>query len=249
MNQCLLKKTVQIALALIVANISILAPIYAQSSNAQTEFEESSLFAGNDPEGATKTTQTLLSGLEQNERVLYELFNTLNSADKNDIICSTTLAENADTNHQVCEPVFLDAIRQEIDQEIAQSGNNKTGFFARIRNAHQSPEKRAEKALNRRASDSIELLQQEMQSLASVHPNLLAQLHTLGELQREYLQSVKSERRSSSSFMRQNDSTYNHSFRASGDNRPASATPWFSAPPAGYSQQVIHSGYRDQPQR
>jgi hypothetical protein len=187
----------------------------------------------------------LLTGLEQNERVLYALFNTLNSADKNDIICSTMPVKDAGTNHQVCEPVF---IREEVDEEIALSANKETGFFARIRNAYQSREKRVEKVLNQRASDSIELLP-EMQSLASVHPNLLAQLHTIGELQREYLQSVKSERQSHSSFMRQNDSTYNHSFRASGDNRAASATPWFSALPPGYSQQVIHSGYRDQPQR
>ena len=107
-------------------------------------------------------------------------------------------------------------IREEVDEEIALSANKETGFFARIRNAYQSREKRVEKVLNQRASDSIELLP-EMQS--------------------------------HSSFMRQNDSTYNHSFRASGDNRAASATPWFSALPPGYSQQVIHSGYRDQPQR
>lgn len=249
MNLRLPKKAVQFVLALIVANISLLVPIYSQPSNAQTEFEESSLPAVNDPEGVAKTTQALLSGLEQNERVLYELFNKLNSADKNDIICSIVPAENADTNHQVCEPVFLEEIRQEVEEEIAQRANKETGFFARIRNAYQSTEKRAEKVLNQRASSSIELLQQEMQSLASVHPNLLAQLHTIGELQREYLQSVESERQSSSSFMRQNDSSHNHNFRASGDSRPASATPWFSAPPPGYSQQVIHSGYRDQAQR
>ena len=154
-----------------------------------------------------------MTGLEQNGRVLYALFNTLNSADENDTICSTMPVKDAGTNHQVCEPVF---IREEVDEEIALSANKETGFFARIRNAYQSREKRVEKVLNQRASDSIELLP-EMQS--------------------------------HSSFMRQNDSTYNHSFRASGDNRAASATPWFSALPPGYSQQVIHSGYRDQPQR
>jgi hypothetical protein len=241
------KKTVQIVLALLVAHISILVPIYAQSSN--TSFEEPSLTVINDQDAAAKTSQALLSGLEQNERVLYELFNELNSADENDIICSTISAENAGTNHQVCEPVFLEEIRQEVDEEIAQSANIEIGFFARIRNTFQSPEKRAERVLREKAAVSVELLQQEMASLASVHPNLLAQLQTIGELQREYLQSVDSERRSGNYLMRQNDPSFSHSFRASGDNRPASATPWFSAPPPGYSQQVIHSGYRDQPQR
>jgi len=55
-----------------------------------------------------------LTGLEQNERVLYALFNTLNSADENDTICSTMPIKDAGTNNQVCEPVF---IREEVDEE------------------------------------------------------------------------------------------------------------------------------------
>lgn len=231
MNLCLLRKAVQILLALVVVNISIFVPIYAQSEIAATANE-----------AEAKTPQILLSDLEQNERALYELFNALNGSDTNDVICSAIPNGNTDTNRQLCEPVFLEKIRQEVDEEIANSAKTETGFFARIRNAFQSPEERAKQLLGEKASAPIELLQQEIESLARVHPNLLAQLNTIGEIQREYLQMVAAERRSTSYLMSKNEPSYNHDFNR--DSRASMPRLTLSAPPPGYTQPTLNYGYR-----
>jgi hypothetical protein len=231
MNLRFMKKSVQMLLTLVVGNILIFVPVYAQSEITA---------AANEAEA--QTPQMLLNDLEQNERALYALFNALNSSDTNDVICSANPTENTDGNRQLCEPVFLEEIRLEVDEEIANRAKTETGFFARIRNAFQSPEKWAKRLLGEKASVPIELLQQEIESLARVHPNLLAQLNTIGEIQREYLQMVQAERRSSSYLMRQNEATYNHS--GIGQSQPYVPKLTLSAPPPGYTQPTLNYGYR-----
>lgn len=231
MNLHFMKKAVQMLLTLVVGNILVFVPVYAQSEITATANE-----------AEAKTTQMLLNDLEHNERAMYELFNALNSSDTNDVICSANPAENTDVNRQLCEPVFLEEIRLEVDEEIANRAKTKTGLFALIRNAFQSPEERAKRLLGEKASVPIELLQQEIESLARVHPNLLAQLNTIGEIQREYLQMVQAERRGSSYLMRQNEAFHNHGgFGQSQRSRPQLT---LSAPQPGYTQPTLNHGYQ-----
>lgn len=238
MNLCLLKKVVQTLSALVVANILMLAPLYAQSSTAQAEITEAQQLLA----AATKTPQVLLDELERHEHAFYSLFNSLNSSDNNDIICSSALATNSATSRQFCKPVFFEEIRQEVDAELAQNDGQRTGFFARIRNVFQSPEERAEKLLQEKARVPVELLQKEIESLAAVHPNLLAQLTTIGELQNEYLQLVEAEQHKDKYLMRQNESSYNHS--GFGQSQPARPQITLSAPQPGYTQPTLNYGYR-----
>ena len=237
MSKCRFNRAAQIALALVVANVSLLVPAYAQSSNAQTEFDETQQLAA-----AAKTPQILLSDLERSERALYELFNALNSSDENDIICSATAVDKADAIRQLCEPVFLEEIRKEVDAELAQTSQTKAGLFTRLRNVFQSPEQRAERLLKEKSSTPVDLLQKEIESLASVHPDLLAQLTTIGELQREYLQMLEAERHSTDYLMRQNESSYDHG--GFGQSQPSRPQLTLSAPPPGYTQPTLSYGYR-----
>jgi hypothetical protein len=238
MKLCLFKKVVQILSALAAANVLMLAPVYAQSSTAQTEITEDQQLLAT----ATKTPQVLLSDLERHERAFYLLFNSLNSSDNNDIICHSVPATNSDANRQLCKPIFFEEIKQEVDAELAQNGKKRTGFFVRIRNIFQSPEDRAEQLLREKARVPVELLQQEIESLATVHPNLLAQLTTIGELQHEYLQLVQAEQRKDNYLMGQNKSSYNHS--GFGQSRPVAPRLTLSAPPPGYTQPTLNYGYQ-----
>jgi hypothetical protein len=231
MNLCLFKRVAHILLALVVTTFSMFAPIYAQSSEAQQQLA-----------AAAKTPQMILNDLEQNERALYELFNALNGSDKNDIICSAVPLENADSYRQLCEPVFLEEIRQEVEAELAQNSKTKTSFFARIRNAFLSREERAERLLLEKAGVPVEFLQKEIESLATVHPNLLAQLTTIAEIQREYLQTLEIERRSRSYLMRQNEASYDHGSIGQAQRSGPQLT--LSAPPPGYTQPTLNYGYR-----
>ena len=231
MNLHFMKKAVQILLTLVVANILIFVPLYGQSEITATANE-----------AEAKTPQVLLNDLELHERALYKLFNTLNSSDANDITCSANPTENAVAFRQLCKPVFLEKIRLEVDEEIANSANIEVGLLARIRNAFQSPEERAKRSLEKKASVPIKRLQQEMESLAKVHPNLLAQLNTIGEIQREYLQMVQVERRSTSYLMRQNEAFHNHG--GIGQSQLSMPKLTLSAPPPGYTQPTLNYGYR-----
>ena len=233
MNLHFMKKAVQILLTLVVANILIFVPLYGQSEITAT---------ANEAEAEAKTLQVLVNDLEHNERALYKLFNTLNSSDANDVICSANPTENTAAIRQLCEPVFLEEIRLEVDEEIANSAKTETGLLARIRNAFQSPEERAKRLFGEKASAPIELLQQEVESLATVHPNLLAQLNTIGEIQREYLQMVQAERRSTSYLMRQNEAFHNRG--AIGQSQPSMPKLTLSASPLGYAQPTLNYGYR-----
>jgi len=235
MNLHFMKKAVQILLTLVVANILIFVPLYGQSEITATANEA-------EAEASAKTLQVLVNNLEHNERALYKLFNTLNSSDANDVICSANPTENTAAIRQLCEPVFLEEIRLEVDEEIANSAKTETGLLARIRNAFQSPEERAKRLLGKKASVPIKLLQQEMESLARVHPNLLAQLNTIGEIQREYLQTAQAERRSTSYLMRQNEAFHNHG--GIGQSQPSMPKLTLSAPPPGYTQPTLNYGYR-----
>lgn len=237
MSKCRFNRAAQITLTLVVANVSLLGPFYAQSGDAQIDFDETQQLAT-----AAKTPELLLSELEQHEREFYTLFNALNSSDKSDIICASLPATNSDANRQLCKPVFFEEIRQEVDAELAQEGETRTGLFARIRDVFQSPEKRAEQLLREKARVPVELLQKEIESLAAVHPGLLAQLTTIGELQGEYLQMVEAERRSTSYLMRQNESSYNHG--GFGQSQPSRPQLTLSAPPPGHTQPTLNYGYR-----
>ena len=231
MNLHFMKKAVQILLTLVVANILIFLPAYAQAEITATANE-----------AGAKTPQMLLNDLEHNERVLYKLFSTPNSSDAKDAICSANPTENTVAIRQLCEPVFLEKIRLEVDEKIANRAETETGLLARIRNAFQSPEERAKRLFGEKASAPIELLQQEVESLATVHPNLLAQLNTIGEIQREYLQMVQAERRSTSYLMRQNEAFHNRG--AIGQSQPSMPKLTLSASPLGYAQPTLNYGYR-----
>lgn len=237
MSKCRFQRVAQIALALVVANVSLHVPVYAQSTSPQAELDERRQFAT-----AAKTPQMLLGDLERHEREFYSLFNSLNSSDKNDIVCVSLTATNSDASRQLCKPVFLEEIRQEVDAELARESETRTGLFARIRDVFQSPEKRAEQQLREKARVPVELLQKEIESLATVHSDLLAQLTTIGKLQREYIQMVEAERRSTSYLMRQNESSYNHG--GFGQSQPDRPQLTLSAPPPGHSQPTLNYGYR-----
>ena len=237
MNKSVSKNVVQFLLAIAVTVGSGFGSVYAQSSTAQSEITEAQQLL----ETAKKTPQVLLSDLERHEREFYSLFNSLNSSDKNDIICSSLPETNTDANRQLCKPVFFEEIKQEVDAELAQNSETKTGLFARIRNVFQSPEKRAEQLLREKARVPVELLQEEIESLAAVHPNLLAQLTTIGEIQNEYLQLVQAEQRRGNYLMRQNESSYNHG--SLGQSQPSRPQLTLSAPPPGQTQPRLNYGY------
>ncbi len=230
MKPCLFKKIVQMLFALVVVNISMSVPVFAQSETNETQQQ---------PSSDAKTPEILLNDLEQNERALYALFNTLNSSDENDVICSAITVEKIETKTQLCEPVFLEGIRQEVDAELAKNAKAQTSFFGRIRNTFQSPEERAERLLRNKASVRVQDLQKEIESLAIVHPNLFAQLMTIGEIQREYLQLIQVERRSSSYLMRQNEAFHSHNV-----SQPSRPQLTLSAPQPGYTQPTLNYGYR-----
>jgi len=237
MNLSVFKNVVQFLLAIAVTTGPGFASVYAQSSTAQSKITEAQQLLAT----ATKTPQVLLSDLERNEREFYSLFNSLNSSDKNDIICASLPATNSNANSQLCKPVFFEEIRQEVDAELAQEGETRMGLSARLRNVFQSPEKRAEQLLREKARVPVELLQKEIESLATVHPNLLAQLTTIGELQNEYLQLVQAEQRKGNYLMRQNESFHNHN--GFGQSQPSRPQLTLSAPPPGQTQPRLNYGY------
>ena len=76
----------------------------------------------------------IISELEQSELALYALFNDLNSSDEFDVVCKRAQLENGDFAALVCEPVFLETLRQQVADEQTNSSSEDAGFFARIRN-------------------------------------------------------------------------------------------------------------------
>ncbi|GJM12387.1 MAG: hypothetical protein DHS20C12_07900 [Pseudohongiella sp.] len=229
-----INKAFQFVLKVMLVSVLSTIPLYAQST---------SIAESNEAESSTKSAQALLNELEQEERTLYALFNTLNSSDENDIVCSTTPLEKTDTQGQLCEPVFFEELRQEVEEEISREAESKTGLIAQLRNIFRSSEERSESLLLEKAAVPVELLQQEIESLAAVHPGLLAQLQSIGELQQAYIQTVEAEQRRGDYFMRQNETSYYRGFRS--DSQAVGGKAWFSAPPPGQTTPRIHFGHPD----
>lgn len=90
--------------------------------------------------------------------------------------------------------MLLDLIRQEHDKAFLQSETQKKGVFSKIWHAMTGPRKLKDEALRALASDSIESVEQEMRSLAALHPPLMAKLQVIGELQIEFAGLVNTER-------------------------------------------------------
>ncbi len=187
---------------------------------------------------AAKTSRMLLSEIEREELALYELFNSINSTDEFDINCSSEAPAMSDSTQQFCEPAFLNKIRQQVLDERAQDTNTDAGLFSRIRNAFAAKGRDIEETVRERAAASFALLQQEMESLAAVNPQLAAQLETIGQLQLAYIESVEADRSAIAYFMSENDPGRSHFFVNS--RRSTSHQPWLGAPAEGQSQPTIH---------
>lgn len=216
------------------AAIVLLVPAsaYAQSlPDASTDVQA-------EVDSVNKTSRMLLGELRQNELTLYELFNRLNSSDEFDITCESELDQPAELALQLCEPVFLEKIRQQVSEELARDSTAASGLIARIRNAFSSQEARAENLVQERAAVSIQLLQQEMEMLAAANPSLAMQMQKVGQLQLVYLETIRNERDDRDYLMRENDPTYGQAFQNSG--RRSEPRPWLSAPPPGHTQPRIH---------
>lgn len=213
---------------------------YSEPANAQSSTDTNIIDSGQ----ASRTAEVVLGEIETNELKLYELFNARNSSNEFDIVFSTRPDAPPNSSRQICEPMFLERIRQENEKEILQRKMQKRGFFSKIRSALTGPRKLKDQDLRALASDSIESVEQEMQSLAAQHPPLLAKLQVIGELQIEYAGLVETERQRYAYFMRNNGPLSTYSFNR--DSRVASSKPWFSAPPPGHSRPEIHFDRRDQ---
>lgn len=237
---------------LIVAVITIgslsCAAIAQESTEEQVNLASDSSAAAveNDANSEQATLEELLADIKRNEVALYELFNELNSKDDFDIVCSELEAESLEAARSRCEPAFFEKIRQQNRDDIVRGRMSDVGFFGRLRESLFGPWELSENEVRTRAADALEQVQLEFESLAASHPPLFAQLQLVGRLQNDYFVWVKNSRREDGFFMRENSPGY-HSGLRQDRAATASATPWFSAPPPGHTQPVIHFGRRDQP--
>lgn len=194
------------------------------------------------------TPEAIIAQIESNEVALYNLFNELNSSDEYDIVCTNRLDENSDTPAQICEPALLEKFREENRQEVLNGSMNDAGFWGKLRESFLGPWELSDQELRARAAEPIRLVQLELETLITSNPEMLARLQVIGGLQEEYLELARESIRKDKYFMRANNPDSSYPFRNdTGDNRPASSKPWFSAPPPGRTEHVIHFGYRDSP--
>lgn len=221
--------------------IAIVAQVfYADLANAQHPADTTLI----GPEQTNRTAEVVLGEIEANELELYELFNARNSSNEFDIVCFTRQLASSNNVRQFCEPVFLERFRQENEKAISQKEAQKKGILSNILHAMTGPRKLKDQALRELASDSIRSVEQEMRSLATLHPPLMAKLQMIGELQIEYERLVDTEKQRYAYFMRNNDPVSTYSFNS--NRREASSKPWFSASPPGHSRPEIHFDRRDQ---
>lgn len=194
-----------------------------------------------------ETLQSLLAQIESNEIALYTLYNDINSSDDDDIHCTKRANEFIEREIQICEPVFLERIREENKREVEAGSMKDVGLFGRLRATFFGPWELTDEQVRARAAVPLAQLQQEIESLATSNPALLAMLATAGELQQKFLALAVVSKPKDPAFMWQNEPGYRN---AQLQNRPnANPKPWFSAPPPGHAQPQIHFGYRDSPRR
>ena len=194
-----------------------------------------------------ETLESLLAQIQSNEVALYTLYNDINSSDDDDIHCTKRTDENFEREIQICEPAFLEKIREENKREVEAGSTRDVGLFGRLRETFFGPWELTDEQVRARAAEALAQIQQEIESLATNNPELLARLKTAGELQQKFLEMAEVSKPKDPAFMWQNEPGYRN---AQLQNRPnANPKPWFSAPPPGYTQPQIHFGYRDSPRR
>ena len=194
-----------------------------------------------------ETLESLLTQIESNEIALYTFFNAINSSDDDDIHCVKRVDDKLERERQICEPAFLEKIREENRRVIEAESMKDAGLFGRLRETFFGPWELTDEQVRARAAEPLARLPQEIETLATSNPTFLSMLETVGQLQKQFLALSEASKRKDPAFMWQNEPGYRN---AQLQHRPAaSPKPWFSAPPPGYTQPQINFGYRDSPRR
>lgn len=192
----------------------------------------------NESEPEVSTAQMLLGEIQSQELALYELYNSLNSSDEFDVSCRNETSRDADIALQLCTPVFLSQIRQQVNLELERGASADSGLFSQFRHAFVSKDKRREELVQQRSAASIQLMQQEIEILASGNAQLAKQIQTIGDLQQAYLAAVERTNSERDYLVRQNDPDFKPAFSAA--FQTSSPRPWLSTPPPGHTQPRIH---------